>query len=281
MSLKLEGFFFGADKTKLHYKYWPHQGAKQVLIVTHGQAEHGGCYQRLVDALNGIPLNIIAWDMRGHGKSEGQRGFVRDFQEYVEDLGSLIQFLKSESSLREEDILLLGHSMGGLVQLSFLSQNSKLQFKANILSSPLLGLSVEVPLIKDLAALLAKALLPQLTLFNEIEFENLTSDEAVLQEMKADVLRHDRISPSAYLGSIEAIQKLRQDLVKVSVPTFVQMPEKDLVVDSQATREFFKKLPVGRYKIREYPERKHEIYNDVGRDEVFRDLVQYIQQIIH
>jgi lysophospholipase len=279
MSLKLEGHFYSSDKVKLHYKYWPNSNAKKTLVVTHGQAEHGGCYHRLVEALKGLPLNIICWDLRGHGRSQGQRGYVKSFQQYIFDLNSLVEFIQTESLLDDKDLLFFGHSMGGLIQLSYLADQCERNFCANLLSSPMLGLTVEVPLYKDIAALAANLLLPQLTLFNEIEYHNLTSDESVIQEMMADNLRHDRISPAAYLGSLESIELLRKKIGNINVSTLIQLPEYDPVVDSESTKAFFSLMKgISKKKLIFYKNRKHEIINDIGREEVFSDLIQFIEK---
>lgn len=276
MASKAEGFFNGFQNCRLHYKVWPSAGAKHALIITHGQAEHADCYKRLSEALSRLPLTIFCWDLRGHGKSEGQRGFVRHFNDYSEDLRCFINFIRESTTFSTDKMILLGHSMGGLIQLNYLAKQMHLQFKAQVLSSPLLGFSVEVPLYKDLAALAFRSLLPTLTLHNELNFADITKDPVILQEMQSDVLRHDRISPEAYLGAIETIESLRKEIGHIDLPSLFQIPEKDPIVDSNATRTFFKLFPAQNKVLIEYKDRKHETYNDIGREEVYEDLIKFL-----
>jgi lysophospholipase len=280
MLTKSEGFFLGYNNCRLHYKHWLHTQPKAHLIITHGQAEHADCYHRLIEALKGLPLNIFAWDLRGHGKSEGQRGCVKSFKEYTEDYKCFLRFLRQSGEIEPKDMILLGHSMGGLIQLSSIASLLHWKMKANILSSPLLGFTVDVPIYKDLAALIFRNLMPNLTMNNELQFSDVTSDEKVIAEMESDILRHDRISPGAYLGSIEEIEKLRTTISQIDIPTFIQIPEHDPVVDSEATKQFFQKISSSEKYLISYPNRKHEIYNDLGREEVFKDLVNFIQKIL-
>ncbi len=279
MSLKLEGSYLNREKIRLFYRYWSKPNAKKILIITHGQAEHGACYHRLVEALKDFPINILAWDLRGHGRSEGQRGYTSSFGKYVSDLKEVIEFVQQESGLRDEEILLLGHSMGGLIQLNFLADNFQRKMAANILSSPLLGFKIEVPIYKDIAALAASVIFPQVTLFNEIKFEQLSRDVEVIEEMEKDNLRHDRISPAAYLGSIESIEKLRTTIGSIMVPTFIQISADDPIVDSQAVMNFVRKFRSQSVVLKVYEGRKHEIFNDIHRREVFDDLLQFIKSI--
>lgn len=279
MSLKLEGSYLNSEKIRLFYRYWSKPSAKKILIITHGQAEHGACYHRLVEALREVPINILAWDLRGHGRSEGQRGYTPSFDKYVDDLSEVIEFVLGESNTKEEDLLLMGHSMGGLIQLIFLTKNKSRKFAANILSSPLLGFKIEVPIFKDVAALVASVVFPKVTLFNEIKFKQLTRDAEVIDEMEKDNLRHDRISPAAYLGSIEAIEYLRGSIGGLRVPTLVQISSDDPIVDTTAVTCFIKKIQPEFYKLKLYDGRKHELYNDIDRKEVFDELIKFIENI--
>lgn len=277
MFKRSEAFFQGPQKNRLFCQIWEPSEVKGHLVITHGQAEHSGCYQRLIEGTKELSYAIYAWDLPGHGKSEGKRGYVHHFDDYVKAFESFIQYLRNEFNLYPEHLCLLGHSMGGLIQLKAQLENPHWNFKAQVLSSPMLGVAVEVPLYKDLAALVLSQLLPTVTLGNEIRYEDLTRDPDVIREFNADVLRHHRISSGAYLGAVTAIEVLRQDISKIKTPTLLQIPDKDPVVGSETSRILFKKLGAPKKSLKEYADRKHEIYNDLGREEVFRDIVRFLR----
>jgi len=278
MFKRSEFFFQGAQKTKLFCQIWEPAEVRGHLIITHGQAEHSGCYHRLVEGLKDLSLAVYAWDLRGHGRSDGKRGYVAEFRNYSQDLQFLIHHLRDERGLYPKDLFLLGHSMGGLIQLMTQLESPHWSFKAQVLSAPMLGVAVDVPIYKDVGALIFSKLLPTLTLDNEIKYENLTRDEKVLHEFKTDVLRHHRISSEAYLGALMCIEKLRESAAQIQCPALIQIPSKDPVIDSESTRQFFKKLNVSTKLLIEYQDRKHEIYNDIGRQVAYQDVVKFLAQ---
>jgi alpha-beta hydrolase superfamily lysophospholipase len=279
MFKRAESFFLGPKKTRLFYQLWEPSQVRGHLLITHGQAEHSGAYQRLIDGLKDLSYAVYAWDLRGHGRSDGQRGYVGDFTDYTKDFEAFLHTLREERNLYPEDLVVLGHSMGGLIQLKTLLDNPHWNFKAQILSSPMLGVAVEVPLYKDLAALVFSKLLPNFTLGNEIKYEDLTQDPEVLGEYTTDFLRHDRISASAYLGAISAIETLRSQIWKIKTPTLWQIPEHDPVVGSDPSRDLFQKLGSSQKLLKIYPNRKHEIYNDLGREAVFADIHEFLNKL--
>lgn len=277
MFKRSEAFFQGDKKTRLFYQSWEPTQVKGHIVITHGQAEHSGCYQRLIEGLKDLSYAVYAWDLRGHGRSDGHRGFVREFSEYVKDFEAFLQHLRNDRNLYPEDLTLVGHSMGGLIQLKTLAQNTHWSFRSQVLSSPMLGVAVEVPLYKDLAALVLSKLMPTITLGNEIKFSDLTRDPDVLQEYEIDFLRHRKISAAAYLGAIAAIEELRTEIKKITVPTLWMIPEKDPVVGSETSRDLFQKLGSEKKVLKVYKDRKHEIFNDLGREEVFADIVNFLK----
>ncbi len=275
MFQRAESFFQGANKNRLFCQIWEPAQVKGHLIITHGQAEHSGCYHRLIEGIQSLSYAVYAWDLRGHGRSEGQRGYVRDFSDYIRDFEFFLQHLRSQFHLYPEQISLLGHSMGGLIQLQTQIDNPHWKFKSQVLSSPMLGVAVEVPLYKDIAALIFSKVLPTVTLDNEIKYEDLTRDPEVIREFNSDVLRHHKISPEAYLGAISSIEGLREKVERITTPTLLQIPTDDPVVGSETSRKLFQKLGSPLKIMKEYPERKHEIYNDLGREEVFQDILRF------
>jgi lysophospholipase len=273
-----EAFFTGASQLELFYQIWKPENSKGNLIITHGQAEHSECYLSLVQALSELNLTIYAWDLQGHGRSEGKRGYAKNFNEYVKDFATFVKYLEREHSVKMANTVLLGHSMGGLIQCSALIQNLHWNFKAQVLSSPMFGISVDVPLIKDIAAMALRHLWPTLTLNNEINFADLSRDPRVIHEFEKDVMRHDKISSGVYLGSIEAMEIVRKNMNRIHLPTLMQIAEKDPVTDSAKSRLMFERMGSSDKVLKAYPDRKHEIYNDVGREEVYKDLIEFLKQ---
>ena len=114
-----EGQFAGQGGVRLFWQAWlPDGDVHAVVIVAHGYAEHGGRYGNLIERLVPRGFAVYALDQRGHGRSEGPRGHVGRFAEFVADLHALR--VRVEDEQRGKPLFLLGHSMGGLIVVRYL-----------------------------------------------------------------------------------------------------------------------------------------------------------------
>jgi alpha-beta hydrolase superfamily lysophospholipase len=278
-NIRSEGFFTGYHDAKLYYQKWVPENPKATLVITHGQGEHSESYLRLVDALAGMGLQIIAWDWRGHGRSDGKRGYAGNFQEYCDDYEIFLKECFKDEFFQKHPRIVLGHSMGGLIQLKSLASHPEWSFTAQVLSSPFLGMALKVPAIKEVGAQFLYSFLPTVTLWNEIKDEMLSRDPEVLKEFPKDILRHNRISSGVFLGALESIKYVQERADRFALPTLLQIPSKDLVVSSDASQEFFKNLKCEK-NLKVYTDYTHEIYNDLGRDKVYADLKEFLKKYI-
>ena len=99
MQKRSEGHFRGTKSANLYYQNWQSDDAVATLVMTHGMAEHSESYQFLAHGLEKYKINLSVWDLRGHGKSDGKRGYVDQFMDYVNDLDSFFKHLNSQKKL--------------------------------------------------------------------------------------------------------------------------------------------------------------------------------------
>jgi alpha-beta hydrolase superfamily lysophospholipase len=279
MSKRFEGSFRGKDQTELFFQLWTVDDPRGTMVVTHGLAEHGECYHALAKALSADQWETYALDLRGHGRSEGKRGFVRKFGDYVEDLRTFVELVVRSRKNKNSPLVLFGHSMGGLITTLLAMDWKNPPFHAVVLSSPLFGLSLPVPALKDKAARALYRWLPSVTLHNEIKYSDLSRDEAMLKTYPQDVLRHDKISPAVYLGFQDGFAKAAEGFGSVGVPVLLQVAGNDRVVSTKTSQELFGHLSNKRNVMQIYPESLHEIYNDLDREQALADLRKFINQI--
>jgi alpha-beta hydrolase superfamily lysophospholipase len=278
-----EGHFIsegeGQSPCELFYQTWTGTDSRGTLVVTHGISEHSECYAKTAESLVNLGWDILAWDLRGHGRSEGKRGYVEHFTDYCRDLGAFLRHMKKGQSL-EKPFALVGHSMGGLITLRYLiepSASTPIPGAAS-LSSPFLGLAIQVPFVKGLAAQLLNNVWPSFTMYNEIRYEYLTRDPEFLASYPKDTLRHGKISPALFLGMLKAIEEVKAAPDKIQLPILVQAAGQDKIVNLGATREFFPRIADKRKKLIVYEESYHEIFNDLDRVQVFRDLNAFLKE---
>ncbi len=270
-----EGTFRGYDNTELFFQLWEFPNSRGSVIVSHGLAEHTECYSRLAEGLGEFGWNTYAWDMRGHGRSEGKRGAVKNFEEYCHDLNRFVLYVK-ENLNPKNPLFILGHSMGGLVTARTLVDYGDMCLTAACFSSPLFGIALPVPPIKDMAARFLNRWVPSLTLNNEIKYEELTHDEKISSSYESDPLRHDRISLALYLGMIESMNYVLMNPSKIKLPVFIQAAGKDRVTSTKATERFYERIASTRKDLKVYKDMFHEIFNEVDRKKVYADLNQFL-----
>lgn len=278
---RAEGLFHGYHESELYWQSWmiPNsETATKTVLITHGHGEHSESYSHLAEDLNRLGYNVVAWDLRGHGKSFGQRGYVDQFEDYIYDLESFFNFAAKKFSINEDKLVLFGHSMGGLILTNGLIKLNRFQKSSVVLSSPMYSVALKVPLYKQIGSLWVERFLPKLTLGNEIEDTQLTRDPKYLAEYKTDVFRHDRMSAATYLGAEKASEYIKAHAGRFSYRVLVQVSDNDPVVGTQTIKNYFELFGSREKHLNIYKENKHEIYNDLDRGKVIQDMTEFVGQ---
>ncbi|MCC7403899.1 MAG: lysophospholipase [Bdellovibrionales bacterium] len=278
---RYENILNSSKGTELFYQSWQVPSACGTLVVTHGLAEHSECYHQFAQMMTKAKWNVVGWDLRGHGRSEGKRGYVEDFDDYISDFKLLTEHLMKFEKLGEKGpVICFAHSMGGLIALRTLMKHGDLGYRALCLSAPLLGVGVEVPKVKEVVARWAGNWLPKITLYNEIKYEVLSRDEEILRSYERDPLRHDKISPQVFLGILNHSSAARAEAGKIQIPVLMQLSGHDQVVSTSAAEDFFEQLSTPKKTLQLYPDSYHEIYNDLDKDLAFRHLKEFLSEML-
>lgn len=281
MFKRREGFLSSTDQTQIFFQVWENPQAKGSVLVCHGHGEHSESYERTIKNFENDNWSFYAIDLRGHGRSDGKRGFGNDFEEYCEDYFTFADQIINH--LRKEDgpVVLFAHSMGGLVTLKTILNHPELSPTAMVFSSPLLGVAVPVPDWKTKAAGFLGQWLPSVTLSNEISNEMVTRDPDIIREIESDVLRHDRMSPGVYMGLLRTMEYVHARASEIKIPVLFQLAEEDLVVNTGEARKFFDNLGSKDKKLIVYGDgATHEVYNDIMRKQVNADLKKYLDSLL-
>ena len=248
------------------------------VLITHGIAEHSECYSHVAEALAKEGWAAFAWDLQGHGKSEGKRGYVKNFKEFPRDLKTIIEKIKNDGSLKANPFFLVGHSMGGLITLSALAFESLPPIAGAVFSSPALGIAVEVPKIKEMASHWINSLWPTLTLSNEVKYPDLSRDPQMVDSYSKDSLRHTKVSAPLYLGMVEEMSRVIANPQKITTPVYFQIAGEDKITSAQTSLDFYKTLECEK-KLSLYQDSYHEIYNDINKKETIDDLISYLGEL--
>lgn len=260
---------------KIFYqKFSPPSEEKANLIITHGLGEHSDAYTDFAKKMCAdLKVNIITWDLTGHGKSSGQRGYVGDISWMIDDLKKVIKETKKKS---KKPLFLFSHSLGGLLSLS-LEQSGFLndqKIKGLVLSNPCTKLNFEPPKWKTVGADFLTKVAPRMTLGNEISPAQLSSDPLYLKEYKADPMRHSRISPRLFLGMLELIKKLKP--FETTTPTLCLLSSQDSICDPENTKELLK----NRSQFVFFEHSLHEVLNDIEKETAYQKIKEFLNEHI-
>lgn len=284
MYQRSEKFFKGHDGIKLFMQKWVWSTKTKdsigTIFFTHGTGEHSDCYQRLINGLSHSGWNFVGWDLRGHGKSDGIRGYAKDFEDFVFDYQIALDQVFADPDFKNKPIVVLGHSKGGLIQTCSLLARQDSRVVGQILSSPAFGLALQVPLWKDMGAGLLNTLLPQLAIPNGIDLSALTHDPEIIREYEKDTYRHMKMSAGIYLGMKRKFDEVREQAGEIKLPTFMSISNHDPVVSTEAALHFFDLIGSEIKRLKVVEDAKHELYNDTNRDDVYKAIADFLKILI-
>jgi alpha-beta hydrolase superfamily lysophospholipase len=264
------------DGMPLRGRWWRRHAPRGAVIISHGFAEHGGCYRRVAEMLGDrLEFDVIAVDYRGHGLSPGRRGVVRRYDDLVNDLSSVVKWTASQ--LPTMPRFLVAHSNGGQVALRLvLAGNSSLE--GLIVSNPAVRIAVPIdPRKLRLGRLLARVA-PWMTLQGDGRTGVLTRDPLIQAEHRADPWRHNRISPPLFFGMVEGGEMLLARAAEIRLPLLMLLGGQDSVIDPATSRELFGRIGSDDKTLLIYPKMLHEPFNELGREQVYDDLVRWLEQ---
>jgi alpha-beta hydrolase superfamily lysophospholipase len=268
-----EGFFAAKGNLRL---YWesdaPDGEPKAVFGVVHGFGDHLGRYRALKDSLLTQGFAVHAFDFRGHGRSDGKRGHVDAFADYLDDLSRFVERVRAAAATRP--IFLVAHSMGALISLMSLSRGA-VGFRGAVVTSPYLALNFDPPRVKLLAAKVLDRVLPSLTLGNELKDEQLSRDVAWQKSTRADPLYGRVVSSRWFTESIRAQNEVQKSGGAVKLPLLMLCGAEDPIASTPTSRRFFESIASTDKQYKEYPGMRHEVLNELGKEEVHTDIVHW------
>ena len=244
----------------IFYRQYKADPEKARMVIAHGLGEHSGRYLNVVNRLVPKGITIFAPDFRGHGKSDGKRGHVLSFGDYLEDLDSMFKVAVKEKKPGMK-CFLLGHSMGGLIAINYAISRQE-TIDGLIISSPSLGVAVKVPAVKAVLGKAMSSLWPGLSLNNELDASKISHDEKVVAAYRNDPLVHDRVTARWFTEFLSAMENANNQVSKIKVPFLMQIAGDDHLVNAAASKAFFEKLPSKDKTLHVYDGLYHEIFNE-------------------
>ena len=268
------------------YSWQPDDSAKQlsrqgvqtraVVLIVHGLGEHAGRYDHVAHALRNWGFEVRAYDQRGHGESGGKPGALPSNMALLDDLAEVVDDTREHyTSLPELPLILLGHSMGGLVASRFVSLRIR-PVNALVLSSP--ALDAGLGSFQKLLLKLLPRVAPNLCVSNGLDANFISHDREVVKAYLADRLVHNKISPR--LGQFIATQGPATVASAASwrTPTLLMYAGADQLVNPAGSDQFAKlastsqAVKPGTVTAKRFDGYYHELFNELEAAPVFEWL---------
>lgn len=267
--------FSAEDGTTLAGRVWRAPGARAVLVVAHGVGEHAGCYEPLARAVGAlVPVDVVAFDFRGHGLSPGRRGVVRRYDDLLGDLRGALRGVAERWP--GQPLFLLGHSNGGQVAARVAAE-APVPLAGLTLCNPVVGLSVAVPHWKVFLGKTLQWIAPGLTLSTGLADEQMTSDPERIASRHGDPLRHDRIGPALFFGMVAGEEATLGAAESLRLPVLLILGEQDPVIDLNLAQRFYEQIPGPDRELLSLPEMRHEPFNERDREIPLRALADWLR----
>jgi alpha-beta hydrolase superfamily lysophospholipase len=268
------------DGLSLHLRAWPRTQARGSVLIVHGLGEHIGRYEHVARQLNAWGWSVLGYDQRGHGRSAGPRGGLTRSDDLLQDLAGVVDALRLAWT---GPLVLLGHSMGGLVAANFVAgslgvvQAWSRPVDALVLSSPALDPGMKAGQ-KLLLALLGR-LAPSLAVGNGLNPEWISRDTQVVRNYRADPLVHDRVTPRLVNFIVDGGRHVSEHAGAWTVPTLLLYAGSDRCVAPAGSAGFAAAAPQALVAVHEFRTLFHEIFNEPEQAEVLGVLHDWLDTL--
>ena len=258
----------------LVYQYWlPDEPPEAVVGFVPGVGGHSGqpTYRYFINYLVGKGQAVYGLDLRGFGRSEGRRGHVEDWQDYIDDVATFVAAIRAANP--DLPVFLFGQSLGGLIALEYALSDQLLA--GVIVSAPSLAQPNVPAWLAPTVRALAKVK-PTLSVNPKLDLAAFTRDPAEVARLEADPLRHPKVTTRFAVEFEAAVERVQSSANELSVPLLIIVGSDDAITPPHGSQEFFGHVAAADKTLTIYDGGFHQPILDINRDEVLADLGNWI-----
>lgn len=261
----------------VYYAVWPVKDAKAAVIMVHGMGAHSGRWQGLSERLNAEKISCYGIELQGFGETAGEhKGHVDSLDVYHKALITMKKFVLSENPGRP--VFILGESMGGmLATYQVIGYDS--DFAGLVSIAPAYKDVLKISLMQRLKIFIASLTDKSQGINMPFVNEELTSDPVMLEKLKGDNREHKVASAGLLVQNLLEQAKIIQGMGKIKIPVLMLLAGRDYLIDTPFAIELFKKLQCDKKYIA-YPDSLHALTIEKNREEVFGDIVKWMNSHI-
>lgn len=245
-------------------------------MLTHGLNEHSGRYAELAKWLVARGFAVWAYDQPGHGRSDGLRSYIEEFEVVREPHRQFYQLVVEHS---QRVPVLMGHSLGGLVLVDGLLAHG-MTIEGIVLSSPALAKPASVGSLTISIGRLLSWLIPRFPII-PVRAEELTHDVEQQRAFNNDLLiNHSKVGARTAAVCLRGMQECQQRASELFSPFYIMQAGDDSIVDSRGVQDFYSNLGASGKELKIYDGLYHEVLNEAKRDVVWSDLGVWLDALL-
>lgn len=257
---------------RIFTRHWEPEGSpKASLVLCHGVNSHGGQYLNAAAEFARRGFAVTALDLRGRGRSDGERFYIEHISEYVSDLSQTIDFARAKHP--ELPLYLLGHSAGGVTAVTYaLDRQDRID-----------GLICESFAFRVFAPNFALKLLEGASHFVphahvlRLKMEDFSRDPEWVAQLEADPLTHDEVQPVATVAAFaRAGERFEREFGRITLPLLILHGTADKATRPDGSEQFHQQAGSADKTLKLYEGHYHDLLNDFGREQVFDDIDAWI-----
>ncbi|MBD2434061.1 MULTISPECIES: alpha/beta hydrolase [Fischerella] len=269
----IEGTFAGAGGLNLYYQSWQPEGELRAIIaIVHGLGAHSGLFINAVQHLLPLGYAVYAFDLRGHGRSPGQRGHINSWAELREDLHTFLTHIQEQSFGCA--YFLWGHSLGAVIAVDYALRFPQ-SLQGLILTAPALG-KVNLPLLKVALGRMLSQVWPNFSL--KVGFDkgkNLRGQNYLTIQ---DPLRHEYGSARLAAEFFATEKWVETHACELQVPLLILYSSEDKIAPPEGCVAFFQKIAFPDKESYEYPGDYHDFHLDLNYQKILVDLENWLER---
>jgi alpha-beta hydrolase superfamily lysophospholipase len=261
------------DRARFYAVEWRPTRPRAAVLLIHGLGEHCRRYDPIAAAYCGAGIGVVSYDQRGHGRTTGTRGHFPSMEKVLDDIDHFL--LELDNRYPGVPHFLYGHSLGGMEVLDH-AMVRKPSIKGVVCTSPGLATGQPVSKAKLFIGNLLYSILPEMTMPNGLDVENISHNPAIVSAYKNDPLVHPMISARLGLDLINTGRWVEEHGEDFALPLLLMQGSADHLVSPEATRRFAARVPRDLITYHEWPGLYHELHNENQRAEVLAEMTDWI-----
>lgn len=246
-----------------------------VILFVHGFAEHSAMYESWAQRFMDKGYAFLGFDLRGFGRSEGKKGHIDRFQQYLDDVDRMIQYAKEK--FPGKPLILYGHSMGGSIAINYALRKSH-DLRVVIATSPWLRLSVNVGWLLKILVKIAHRIMPKFSRKAGLDINQLSHDPKVKEAFNKDPLVHQNLTLRTFTQVNKYGKHALDNAGKLDKPMLLMHGSGDKITSHKASRAFASQNNKVHYK--EWEGLYHELHNEFEKEEVFVYILRWLEDQI-